>query len=144
MTVLLALIRYIGVAGCAVVALLAYYEGIPFLSDIPFADRIPIVREVVTGRVASERAKATADASQRCASLAEHAATAAKMAEQARQRIAGGIALEEYRKRLAAARAAEQQANDRLEQEIAENEKALVASGRACLLDPADIEWLRK
>lgn len=144
MTVLLALIRYIGVAGCAVVALLAYYEGIPLLADLPFADRIPIIREVVAGRVASEKAKSAAEASHRCASLAEQAATSARMAEQARQRIAGGIVLEEYRTRLAAARAAEQQANDRLEQEIAENEKNLVASGRACLLDPADIEWLRK
>jgi hypothetical protein len=38
--------------------MLGYYEGVPVLRDIPFADRIPVVRELIAGRVPPERAKA--------------------------------------------------------------------------------------
>jgi hypothetical protein len=33
------------------------YEGVPALRDIPFADRIPVVRELIVGRVGTERAR---------------------------------------------------------------------------------------
>jgi hypothetical protein len=38
--------------------MLAFYEGVPVLRDIPYADRIPVVRELIVGRVGTERAKA--------------------------------------------------------------------------------------
>lgn len=60
--VLLWLIRQIGITGCAVLLLLGYYEGVPGLRDIPFVDRIPVIREFVAGRVATASADATARA----------------------------------------------------------------------------------
>jgi hypothetical protein len=58
MTIVAAIVRTIGLPICAILVLLAYYEGVPVLRDIPYADRIPVVRELITGRVATEAAKA--------------------------------------------------------------------------------------
>lgn len=38
------------------IGMLAFYEGVPVLRDIPYADRIPVVRELIVGRVGTERA----------------------------------------------------------------------------------------
>lgn len=74
---------------------------------------------------------------------AEIDALKAKAAEEARRRAAATKALEDYRQQYAADKAAAEQATDLLEQRIADNEKELAAAGRSCLLDDADVEWLR-
>lgn len=75
---------------------------------------------------------------------AELEAAKARLAEVERQRDIGAQALEEYRRRLAAYEQVEAAEDARHELEIAENEKRLQAAGRSCVLDDADIEFLRR
>lgn len=102
MTALYSIARLIGVTGCAVLALLAYYEGIPGIRDIPGTAHIPIVRDFIAGRVekvAAERvAAATADlvarseliaARSRAAELERQIDINKKLAESAARRGAG-------------------------------------------------------
>jgi hypothetical protein len=135
-------IRAIGIPACLVIGLLFFYEGIPGASRIPFLTSIPVIGDLTTGRVATERAKAAADARRTYVDAMEKAALAAQLAERDRQQAIGAIALEEYRKRLAAAQSAEQAASDQLEKEISENEKALEAAGRACRADQSDLDFI--
>lgn len=144
MTILGSIIRAIGIPACLVIGLLFFYEGIPGASRIPLLTSIPVIGDLTTGRVATERAKAAADARRAYVDAMEKTALAAQLAERERQDRAGAIAIEEYRKRLAASQAAEQAASDQLESEIVENEKALDAAGRACRIDDDDLLWLRK
>ena len=66
----------------------------------------------------------------------------AKVAELQRQLTAGAVAIEEHRKRLAASESLHEAETERLEKEIAENEKALEAAGRACRLDSGDVDFI--
>jgi hypothetical protein len=50
---LTAVIRTIGLPACAVALLLVYYEGLPGASRIPFLSSIPVVGDLLTGRVHS-------------------------------------------------------------------------------------------
>lgn len=142
MTILGSIIRAIGIPTCIVIGMLFFYEGIPGASRIPLLTSIPVIGDLTTGRVATERAKAAADARRAYVDAMEKAALASQLAERDRQERAGAIALEEYRKRLAASQAAEQAASDKLESEIAENEKALEAAGRACRADQSDLDFI--
>jgi hypothetical protein len=67
----------------------------------------------------------------------------AKAREMERQRDAASQALDEHRKRLAAAEAAEQAAKDTLEHEIRSNELILSEKNRSCLIDDADRLFLQ-
>ena len=71
------------------------------------------------------------------------AASKAEAAERQRQETAGRAALDSYRQ-VAEARARQQgEIQDKLEQEIAENEAALAAQGRSCIANADDVRWLR-
>lgn len=88
--------------------------------------------------------RAVTAATEKLVSRAELDAANAKLAEERRHRQAAVRALDSYRNDYAADMAAAEQDKDRLEQEITDNEKKLAATGRACLLDDADVDWLRK
>jgi hypothetical protein len=51
-------IQAIGAVGVTIIILLGFYEGVPCLRDIPFAGKIPVIREFIVGRVEIERGKA--------------------------------------------------------------------------------------
>lgn len=74
--------------------------------------------------------------------LFERDALASQLAEEKRLRLAGSQALEEYRKRAAAALTAEQADNDRMEQEIADYEAKLADANR-CRITPDLRKWLQ-
>ena len=74
--------------------------------------------------------------------IAELEAEKAKAAELQRQITAGAVALEEHRKRLATSEVLHEAETQRLEKEIAENEKALENAGRACRLDGSDVDFI--
>jgi hypothetical protein len=57
MTVILAIARYLGFAGCCVVLLLAYYEGIPGAYKIPFLSNVPLLGDLANGKVHSYAAE---------------------------------------------------------------------------------------
>ncbi|WP_028747976.1 hypothetical protein [Rhizobium mesoamericanum] len=74
--------------------------------------------------------------------LSEKTAAEAKAAEIERQRNAASQALDEHRKRLAAAEASEQAAKDTLENEIKAYELQLSEKNRACFADAADRDFI--
>lgn len=75
---------------------------------------------------------------------AQKTALEAQLAERDRQIAAGEYVISAYQEQLSNARAAEQAKSEQSEQEIAAYEKRLADEGRACRLDGADIDWLRK
>jgi len=67
----------------------------------------------------------------------------ARLERERAMREAAERALAGYTKAAAEDAVADAEYRERLEQEIADNEKLLAAHGRACVLDDADVEWLR-
>lgn len=108
----------LGLPLCIAIGFFCFCEGLPILRNIACADRIPLIREVLTGRVASEQVKAAADARRAYVDAGEKAALAAQLGERERQDRAGKIVLEDYRRRLSAAQRA---ASDELEREISDH-----------------------
>jgi hypothetical protein len=62
MTILLAIARQLGLVGCAVLGLLAFYEGVPGVRDIPGLSSIPLLRDLTVGRVKIVADQAVRDA----------------------------------------------------------------------------------
>ena len=117
--------------------MLVFYEGIPAgpLRLIPGIQWL-----IPEGRVAAaERAAREGYVRQ-----ADLTAAQAKRAEVERQLAAGRKALDGYAKLLAESQAREALAQTLSEAEIARYEQQLASSGRSCLLDQSDIDWLRK
>ncbi len=135
MTILITIARQIGIAGCCIVGLIIFYEGLPLVSSIPLIGNIPIIGDLAVGRV--ERAAIAAR--QGYVALAEKTALEAQLAEQERQRLAAAQSLEEYRKRLSAAVQAKEEANAKLEKIIADD-----SGSDGAVWDQSDIEWLSK
>jgi hypothetical protein len=52
------LLNAVVVGAPAILLMLAFYEGVPVLRDIPLIDRVPMVRELLAGRVPLQVAKA--------------------------------------------------------------------------------------
>jgi hypothetical protein len=144
MGVLALILRTLGLPVCIITGLLAYYEGFPFLRDIPFADRIPVVRELITGRVAAESAKAAEAARKGYVQEVRATAAEAKADELQRQVDAGAIVISSYQEIAKNARAAEQQTAADAEQRISDYEKLLQTAGRKCPLDQSDLDWLSR
>lgn len=74
---------------------------------------------------------------------AELTAANATIEEERRRRAAAEYAIAAYTKQASEDAAADAAMTERLEQEIADNEKRLSAAGRQCLLDADDLIWLR-
>lgn len=74
----------------------------------------------------------------------ELTAAEARLAETQRQRNVAAQALRDFRERITVMEAQDAADRERHEQEIADYEKALATRNRSCLLDDADIQWLRK
>lgn len=132
-----------GIASVLLVCFYIYEEGLPGASRIPYLTSVPIIGDLTAGRVAVERDKAAKAARQACVSETLIKAQQAEAAERARQQRAGAVVLEEYRRKLEAERTAQAQAQDKLEQEIADHEREIKALGRSCaVIDDADRDWL--
>jgi hypothetical protein len=137
MTIVAAIVRTIGLPICAILVLLAYYEGVPVLRDIPYADRIPVVRELITGRVPTERAKAASEAREGFVALSEKTALEAQLAKERRDRLLASQFYDEAQKRATAAAAAKKVADEKLAKTI----KGDTSTDGAVWSD-SDIEWL--
>jgi hypothetical protein len=121
MTIVATIVRTIGLPICAILVLLAYYEGIPGFRDIPYADRIPVVRELIVGRVGAERAKAAVAARSGYVALSEKTALEAQLAKERRDRLLASQFYDEAQKRATAAAAAKKVADEKLEEIIRED-----------------------
>jgi hypothetical protein len=138
MGVLALILRTLGLPVCIIIALLGYYEGVPFLRDIPFADRIPVVRELITGRVATEKAKAASAAREGFVALSEKTALEAQLAKERRDNLLASQLYDEAIKRAAAAQQAKKVADEKLAKIILEDTGA---DGAVWSAD--DLQWLR-
>lgn len=139
MTIFAGILRTLGLPFCIFIGMLGFYEGVPVLRDIPFADRIPVMRELITGRVATESAKAAAVAREGFVSLAEKTALEAQLAKERRDRLLASLLYDEAQKRSTAAAAAKKVADEKLEQTIRED--AGVPDGGVWTDD--DDKWVR-
>jgi hypothetical protein len=110
---------------------------VPVLRDIPYADHIPVVRELITGRVATEKAKAAAAAREGFVSLSEKTALETQLAEERRDRLLASQLYDEAQKRATAAAAAMRVADEKLAKII----KGDTGPDGAVWTD-SDIEWL--
>lgn len=135
MSVLLAIARYIGVAGCAVVALLVYYEGIPGVRDIPGIRYVPIVRDLAVGRVEKEKAEAVKTATADLVDRAELVAVREKADEFLRQINIMKRLAEAAEKKAVEARLEADRAREELEKAIAEDTDPDVSRWRQHDLD---------
>jgi hypothetical protein len=144
MTMFAFILRTLGLPLCIFIGMLGYYEGVPVLRDIPYADRIPVVRELITGRVATESAKAATAARQSYVLLAEKTAAEAKANELQRQVNAGQIVISSYQEIAKNAKASEQAATDAAEIRIKDYETKLSANGKSCPLTGDDIDWMSR
>jgi uncharacterized protein YdbL (DUF1318 family) len=142
MTILIAVLRALGIPLCIFLIMLGYYEGVPVLRDIPFADCIPVVRELIVGRVPTERAKAAGAAREGYVVEARATAAEAKAAELQRQVNAGQIVISSYQEIARNAKASEQKVSGHAEQQIRNNETILRNTGRSWLLDQSDIDFV--
>ncbi|MBB3234458.1 hypothetical protein [Phyllobacterium endophyticum] len=134
-----AILRALGIPLCIFLVMLGYYEGVPVLRDIPFADRVPVVRELIAGRVPSERAKAADAARQGYVTEARATAAEAKTAELQRQVNAGQLVISSYQKIAKNDRARDEQIAADTETRIRDHEKLLRSAGRNCDLNADDI-----
>jgi hypothetical protein len=142
MTIVTAIIRTLGLPLCIFLVMLGYYEGVPVLRDIPFANRIPVVRELIAGRVPLERAKAADAARSGYVLEAEKTAAEAKAAKIERDRAAAQIFIDAYQVQVMNRQTLDALENEQHEQEIADYEKKLSAAGRACHVTDADRSFL--
>ncbi len=75
---------------------------------------------------------------------AQKTALEAKLAEMDRQKKAGEFVISAYQEQLKNARAAEAEKSQQTEAEIKAYENRLADTGRACLLDGHDLDFLRQ
>lgn len=125
-------LNIVGLAGAAIVAALITAPSAWFARGYVF-DHIerPRIEQAATDKANDAATIRIMDAARR-----------AEAAERERQQRAGAEALRIYREALANSQRAAEEAQTRLEQEIAAYEAELVSQGRSCVFTDADIDWL--
>jgi hypothetical protein len=132
-------IRMIGLPACLVILLLAYYEGVPGASRVPFLSSVPIIGDLATGRVHSYAADQVRLATADLVARSEVAALRAQLArEQALRRIASEAEVEARARAMDALRA-RGLAEKELEARIAAD-----SGNDGALWTQGDIEWLAR
>ncbi len=142
MTIFIAILRALGIPLCIFLFMLGYYEGVPVLRDIPFVDQIPVVRELIAGRVPTERVRAADAARSGYVLEAEKKAAEARAAKMEKDRAAAQKVIDAYQVQLMNRQTLDALENEQHEQEIADCEKKLSAAGRACHVTDADRGFL--
>lgn len=139
----LSILRTLIAAAPVILAMLAYYEGLPVIRDAPFLDRVPVLRELTVGRVASYAADAVAAANRQCeadkSSMVDRAiadALAATLAQERRYRNAADIAAADAQKRAGEALLAKEEADERVRALQAEAERDNLPTWT-----PEELEW---
>lgn len=113
------LLRTIGITGCALIAVVFYYEGIPGASRIPYLSSIPLLGNLTTGRVHTYAAEQVRLATSQMVTKFERDAIAAQLSEENRRRLIADQLTTEAAKRAEAALRAKSQAEAELEARIA-------------------------
>ncbi|MCA2377591.1 hypothetical protein ATU3C_12605 [Agrobacterium genomosp. 3 str. RTP8] len=140
MTIIAAIIRILGLPVCAIIALLAFYEGVPVVSQIPYIGSIPVIGGLAVGekrRFADEQVRiAKADTVTRF----ELVAAQAQLDRERALRAAADEAATEARNRAVAALRAKEQSDAAIDRLRAEAEKDQTLSRPT----DGDRNWLLK
>lgn len=118
MTILVAILRALGIPLCIFVGMFGYYEGMPVLRDIPYISVIPVMGELATGRVATETAKAATAARAGYVELSEATALKAQLDEERRSRLLASQLYDQAQQRAAAAENAKEVADKNLQRSL--------------------------
>jgi len=137
MTILIAIIRAIGIPACLVIGLLFFYEGLPGASNIPFLSSIPILGDLTTGRVHAYAAQQVKQATAGLVAQAELTAAKAQLDRERELRLLADQAATEARNRAAAALKLKNDARKALEDRIASD-----TSEDGCVWTSEDLQWL--
>lgn len=137
MSVVTAIVRALGLPVCIIIGLLTYYEGIPFLRDIPLIEKVPMARELITGRVASEASKAATEARRGYVELAEKTTLQAQLDRERRDRLIVAQLYDEAQKRAAAVIAETKVKNEKLDAKIKKD-----TGDDGAVWRQSDIDWL--
>jgi len=132
-----AIIRTIGLPACAVALLLVYYEGLPGAGRIPFLSSVPVVGDVLTGRVHSHAADQVRRATADLVAKAELAAVKAQLDREREFRRIADQALANAARRAEAAEQAKNAALAKLEARIASD-----TGEDGAEWTEGDLEWL--
>lgn len=144
MPTLIAILRQIGLIGTIIIAILVFYEGIPVLRENPWTLQVPILRDLVHGRVRAESERAVSEALKAMNELLERKTVEAQLAELERQRLIRQISEARFDLEVEKATREEAEASAQLEKERQQNEERLRLEKRSCILTDDDIEWMRR
>jgi hypothetical protein len=122
-------IKQIGIAGCVLIGLLAYYEGLPFLNSYPLLLKLPLVGQLAVGHVEEERQRAAKDATAGLVASYDLDLANAKLATLQAELTRYAQLVDAARKQTDAATVAAQQAKDDLEKRIAKETDDNACSG---------------
>lgn len=73
------IMKQLGLAGCAIGALLIFFLGLPWIGGIPFIGHVPLIGDIATGYVERERRAAVADATKDMVAASRLATTKAEL-----------------------------------------------------------------
>tara|TARA_R110002020_G_scaffold21450_2_gene72845 strand:+ start:2406 stop:2825 length:420 start_codon:yes stop_codon:yes gene_type:complete len=137
MVVISTIIRAIGLPACIVIGLLAFYEGVPGAHRVPFLSSVPVIGNLVTGRVHAYAADQVRLATAGLVAKAELTAAKAQLARERELRLAADKAATEARNRALAALRLKQDAQKALEERISKD------TGKdGAVWTEEDIKWL--
>ena len=137
MTIVTLMLRALGLPFCIFLGMLGYYEGVPVLRNIPFVDQIPIVMDLMIGRVAMERSEAASDARAGYVALSEKAALEAQLEIERKNRLLVTKLNEDALERAKAAEAARKTAHEKLDRDIQGD-----TGDDGAVWTDGDIKWL--
>jgi predicted short-subunit dehydrogenase-like oxidoreductase (DUF2520 family) len=128
-------VKFFGPPLVVAALIVAFYEGVPGLRDIPGISYIPVVRDFVVGRVQAQRALATEAALEGYVARTELKAAQAQAARLQKQVNDNARLAAEATTQTAIARAQRDKANADLEKRIAADEDPNISRWRQLDLD---------
>lgn len=135
--ILTAAVRLFGLGGVLFVVALFFYEGIPGAARLPFVTSIPVVSNLVAGRVETYAADQVRRATAEMVSKFERDALEAQLVKERRDRLAAQLAATEAKLRQDATQRAKDQAD-------AENERlrAQALADKLPTWSEEELQWL--
>jgi hypothetical protein len=137
MTILVVILRALGLPLCIFLGMLGYYEGVPLIKDVPYIGEIPVVGKFATGRVATESAKAATAARAGYVQLSEITALKAQLDRERQNTLRAAQLQDQAQQRAAVAAAAKKVTDGKLEETI----RGDTAPGSTWTAD--DDQWVR-
>lgn len=138
MTIVATAVRLFGIGGLLFILAIAFYEGLPGASRIPFLTSIPVVSNIIAGRVESVAAQRVKEATAGMASKYELQSVQFQLQRERELRKAADDAAASERKRAALSEAIAAQRQVRIEQ-LAADAKANLKLTRPTA---EDRQWL--